>query len=90
MSRDDMLKTKEFEFVYKCRYCGAVYNSGTTRINKLTAIRVLLDLTTNGDTDKIDGAIFNLDIHTCSTRTLGISDLVGVQEKREIKNERPV
>lgn len=87
MSRNDMLKTKEFEFVYKCRYCGAVYNSGTTRINKLTAMRVLLDLTTDGETDKIDGAVFNLDIHNCTTRTIGISDLVGVQEKLEVVND---
>ena len=75
---------EEYRAMYKCRFCGQVYENGTVTGNRDLAIRELIYMSLGEDSPKIQGPLM-LDTHFCDGERgpIGLADFQGWRKSDE-------
>ena len=74
-----MMPIKDWNFMYKCRCCGKIFNQFTTRGMSTLVIGVMSDFTLGKNvSDELEGSPTQTAIHYCDDNTFGLADFIGV------------
>lgn len=66
-------------YMYKCRICGQIQEGSTGYFSIIDACIILNELTTSESVYKAGASVSRTDLHNCEDGSLGIADLIGVQ-----------
>ncbi len=78
--------SKRYRSIYKCRYCGAIYENGA-EVNERLAAKIMISFVVGNDTPGIDNSNISMhDIHHCADRThLSLADFQGFKIYDELE-----
>lgn len=66
-------------YMYKCRICGQIKEGPSGYFSIIDVCIILNELTTAESVYRVGASVSRTELHNCDDGSLGISDLIGVQ-----------